>query len=170
VRPEASAFLDKARDFLLKAKDMLADDWPDEAGRAVYLAGLHAAQAVIVERTGKVIKRHRGVQNELRRLTNDDPRFDLELRAFLGRAYNFKAIADYETGPARAYRLSLPAPQSRQRVDLLRLLLRCLQSREPSGQSLPIPCEIAFASIAKTACGLSLRGRLSGTGRHSTNH
>ena len=45
---------------------MFADDWPDEAGRAAYLAGLHAAQAVIVERTGKVIKRHRGVQNELR--------------------------------------------------------------------------------------------------------
>jgi uncharacterized protein (UPF0332 family) len=99
VRPEASAFLDKAHDFLLKANDMFADDWPDEAGRAAYLAGLHAAQAVIVERTGKVIKRHRGVQNELRRLTNDDPRFDPELRAFLGRAYNLKAIADYETGP-----------------------------------------------------------------------
>jgi hypothetical protein len=33
------------------------------------------------------------------RLTRDEPRFDLELRAFLGRAYNLKAIADYETGP-----------------------------------------------------------------------
>jgi uncharacterized protein (UPF0332 family) len=54
---------------------------------------------LIVERTDKVIKRHRGVQNELRRLTRDEPRFDLELRAFLGRAYNLKAIADYETGP-----------------------------------------------------------------------
>ena len=29
------------------------DDWPDEAGRATYLAGLHASQALIVERTGK---------------------------------------------------------------------------------------------------------------------
>ena len=28
-----------------------------------------------------------------------DPRFDRELRAFLGRSYDLKAIADYETGP-----------------------------------------------------------------------
>jgi uncharacterized protein (UPF0332 family) len=71
----------------------------EEAGRAAYLAGLHAAQALIFERNGKVIKRHRGVQNELRRLTKDEPRFDLELSAFLGRTYNLKAIADYEAGP-----------------------------------------------------------------------
>ena len=31
--------------------------------------------------------------------SRDDARFDSELRAFLGRAYNLKAIADYETGP-----------------------------------------------------------------------
>ena len=39
----------------------------------------------------------RGVQRELARLTKDEPGFDIELRAFLGRAYNLKAIADYET-------------------------------------------------------------------------
>jgi uncharacterized protein (UPF0332 family) len=43
----------------------------DEAGRAAYLAGLHAAQALIFENTGKVIKRHRGVQRELARLMKD---------------------------------------------------------------------------------------------------
>jgi uncharacterized protein (UPF0332 family) len=32
-------------------------------------------------------------------LTRGDGRVDTELRAFLGRAYNLKAIADYETGP-----------------------------------------------------------------------
>lgn len=98
MTPEAAAFLDKAREFLLKAEDMLADDWPDEAGRAAYLAGLHAAHAVIVERTGRIIKRHRGVRNALWRLVKDEPPFDPELQAFLGRAYNLKAIADYETG------------------------------------------------------------------------
>jgi uncharacterized protein (UPF0332 family) len=54
---------------------------------------------LIVERTGDVIKRHRGVQHVLGRLTKDEPRFDIELRAFLGRAYNLKTIADYQTGP-----------------------------------------------------------------------
>jgi uncharacterized protein (UPF0332 family) len=78
---------------------MLAADWPDEAGRAAYLAALHAAQAVIVERTGRIVKRHRGVRNELWRLLRDEPRFDGELRGFLGRAYNLKAIADYGTEP-----------------------------------------------------------------------
>ncbi len=34
MKPEAAAFLDKAREFLAKAEDMLAADWPDEAGRA----------------------------------------------------------------------------------------------------------------------------------------
>jgi len=100
VKPQTTAFLAKSREFLNKAEDLHdAHRWPDEAGRAAYLAGLHAAQALIFERTGKVIRRHRGVQNELRRLTKDKPRFDPELRAFLGRTYNLKAIADYETGP-----------------------------------------------------------------------
>jgi uncharacterized protein (UPF0332 family) len=100
MKPESAAFLRKAQEFLAKANGML-DDWPDEAGRAAYLAGLHGAQALIVERTGKLINRHRGVQRELARLTKDELGFDIELRAFLGRAYNLKAIADYDTGDAR---------------------------------------------------------------------
>ena len=98
MKPETAAFLDKAHECLAKADGMLAN-WPDEAGRAAYLAGLHAAQALIVESTGKVAKTHKGVQRELGRMTKDEPRFDMELQAFLGRAYNLKAIADYETGP-----------------------------------------------------------------------
>jgi hypothetical protein len=39
------------------------------------------------------------VIREFHRLTRDDPAIGPELRAFLGRAYNLKAIADYETGP-----------------------------------------------------------------------
>jgi uncharacterized protein (UPF0332 family) len=100
LKHESAAFLRKAQEFLTKANGML-DDWPDEAGRAAYLAGLHGAQALIVERTGKLINRHRGVQRELARLTKDEPGFDIELRAFLGRAFNLKAIADYDTGDAR---------------------------------------------------------------------
>ena len=52
MKPETAAYLDKAREFLAKAEGMFANDWPDEAGRATYLAGMHAAQALIVERTG----------------------------------------------------------------------------------------------------------------------
>jgi uncharacterized protein (UPF0332 family) len=98
VKPETAAFLGKAREALAKADGML-DRWPDEAGREAYLAGLHAAQALIVESTGSLVKSHKGVQRELGRLTKDDPRLDTELRTFLGRTYNLKAIADYVTAP-----------------------------------------------------------------------
>jgi uncharacterized protein (UPF0332 family) len=137
VSPEASTFFDKARKFLAKAEDMLADGWPDEAARAAYLAGLHAAQAVIVERTGRVIRRHRGVRNELWRLLKGDPRFDAELRGFLGRAYNLKSIADYETGPEAGSRSSLPARQSRRRAGMSRLSLDCWHNRTGSDMAVP---------------------------------
>jgi uncharacterized protein (UPF0332 family) len=78
---------------------MLSMKYYDAAGRSAYLAGFHAARALISEKTGRSVITHRGVSGELHRLTRDDPRLDTELRAFLGRTYNLKAIADYETGP-----------------------------------------------------------------------
>lgn len=99
MKGETAEFLAKGSEFLAKAAHALGGGWADEAGRAAYLAGLHAAQALVFERTGNVVKRHRGVQNALYRLTKDEPAFDPELRAFLGRAYNLKEIADYMTGP-----------------------------------------------------------------------
>ena len=99
MKDETAEFLAKANEFLAKAAHALGGGWADEAGRAAYLAGLHAAQALVFERSGSVVKRHRGVQNALYRLTKDDPGFDPELRAFLGRAYNLREIADYMTGP-----------------------------------------------------------------------
>ncbi|MGA7385283.1 MAG: hypothetical protein WBW81_11515 [Methylocella sp.] len=47
MKPETAAFLRKAREFLAKAQDLFdTHHWPDEAGRAAYLAGFHAAQAL----------------------------------------------------------------------------------------------------------------------------
>jgi len=71
----------------------------DAAGRTAYFAGFHAAQALIFERVGRVFKSHRGVQAEFLRLTKNDPKVTPALRGFLSRAYNLKAIADYEAGP-----------------------------------------------------------------------
>jgi uncharacterized protein (UPF0332 family) len=99
VTPEAERFLDKARDLLVQAAIMLDASLNDAAGRTAYLAGFHAAQAFVFEHIGQARKTHNGVKTEFLRLTRDDPRFDPPLRAFLPRAYNLKAIADYETGP-----------------------------------------------------------------------
>jgi uncharacterized protein (UPF0332 family) len=82
----------------LKAQDVLPH-WPDEAGRASNLATFHAAQAFIFEMSDVIHKSHAGVRGQFGRLVKDDPRFDVTLRSFLGRSYNFKTVADYETGP-----------------------------------------------------------------------
>lgn len=99
MKPPSDAFLEKARELLEQAEAVLRIGFPAAAGRAAYLAGYHAAQALIFEREDRVLKTHGGVRAEFNRLIKDDARFDIELRAFLGRAYNLKAIADYETGP-----------------------------------------------------------------------
>jgi uncharacterized protein (UPF0332 family) len=98
VKPPSAAYLEKSRELLERAPALLAGNFAEEAGRAAYLAGFHAAQALIFERHDRVFKSHSGVQGEFARLVKDDPRFDIDLRAFLGRAYNLKAIADYESG------------------------------------------------------------------------
>ena len=99
MKAQTSAFLDKSRELLDRADTMLRVSLNEDAGRAAYLAAMHAAQALLFERSGKASKRHAGVQREFARLVKDDPRFDEGLRAFLFDAYNLKAIADYQTGP-----------------------------------------------------------------------
>jgi uncharacterized protein (UPF0332 family) len=99
VTPEAGYFLDKARKLLGEADAMLSINLHDAAGRTAYLAGFHAAQALISEHTGKTAKTHKGVHAEWHRLYQSDPRFDPDMRGFLSWAYNLKSVADYETGP-----------------------------------------------------------------------
>ena len=99
MTPQAAGFLEKAQKLLTEADVMLGVKLNEAAGRTAYLAAFHVAQAFIFEHLGKVVKTHNGVQAEFLRLTKDNPRVDAELRLFLSRAYNLKAIADYETGP-----------------------------------------------------------------------
>lgn len=99
MTPEAEEHPEKAREYLVKARGLLdVLHYADEAGRATYLAGFHAAQAPISARTGVVPKTHKGVSSRFNLLTRDNVRIDADLRGFLQRAYNFKAVADYETG------------------------------------------------------------------------
>ncbi len=71
MNPETTRFLQKAEKHLERGHTMLNVSLNDDAGRAAYLAAFHAAQAVIFERTGKVVKTHRGVQSEFLRLTKE---------------------------------------------------------------------------------------------------
>jgi uncharacterized protein (UPF0332 family) len=100
VKPEAAEHLDRAGEYLTKARNLLdVLHYNDEAGRAAYLAALHAAQALIFERTGQLANSHGGINSQFNLLTRGDPRVDAELRRFLPHAYDLKAVADYEAGP-----------------------------------------------------------------------
>ena len=99
MKAQTSAYLDKSRELLDEADAILRIDLYEAAGRTAYLAGFHAAQALIFETSGRIYKSHSGVHGEFSRLVKDDPHVDDDLRAFLGRTYSLKAIADYETGP-----------------------------------------------------------------------
>lgn len=100
MTPEAADYLAKARESLSKAREFLdVLHYSDEAGRAAYLAGFHAAQALIFARTDKAVKSHSGVRSTFARLAKDDPRIDRSLTRFLARAYKVKEIADYGIGP-----------------------------------------------------------------------
>jgi len=100
VKPEAAEHLDRAGEYLTKARNLLdVLHYNDEAGRAAYLAALHAAQAFIFERTGQLASSHGGINSQFNLLTRGDPRVDAELRRFLPHAYDLKAVADYEAGP-----------------------------------------------------------------------
>jgi uncharacterized protein (UPF0332 family) len=99
VRPETQAYLDKARQSLLHARAILEIELGDDSGRAIYLAALHAAQALIFERTGRVAKTHRGVHGQFLNLVAEEARVDAGLRRFLSEGYRLKSTADYEIGP-----------------------------------------------------------------------
>jgi uncharacterized protein (UPF0332 family) len=113
VKEQSSAYLGKARELLVQAAAILRMGLNEPAGRTAYLAGFHAAQALIFETSGRIYKSHSGVHGEFARLVKDDPRVDDQLRAFLGRAHGLRAIADYETGPAPTSRSSAPAKPSK---------------------------------------------------------
>jgi uncharacterized protein (UPF0332 family) len=98
VTPESGELLDKARDCLARARIILAAGVGEDAGRDTYLAGFHAAQAVIRARTGRTAKTHRGAHRLLSQLARGQPQL-ADLALFLSEAYNLKAVADYELGP-----------------------------------------------------------------------
>ena len=61
----------------------------------------HAAQALILARSGKVVKTHRGVHRQFSQLAKNEAGLR-EFSRFLSQAYNLKDIADYELGPSAA--------------------------------------------------------------------
>jgi uncharacterized protein (UPF0332 family) len=124
VTPEAERYLAKARLTLERARLMLTVRLTEDAGRSAYLAGYHAAEAFIFERTGKIIKTHKGAHTEFARLSLNTPRIDLELRRFLPQAYDLKAICDYELGPDAV----VPVDKAEAAVQMATRFVDCIAS------------------------------------------
>ena len=97
-RPETAAYVAKARQLLKEARIVAANDLPDAAGRAAYLAAYNMAQAWVFDATGKAAKSHSGVRSEFARLARAEPRIDRAFPTFLARAYSLKESADYAIG------------------------------------------------------------------------
>lgn len=137
MKPQAAAFLEKSQELLEHAETMLSVGLHEDVGRTAYLAGFHAAQALIFEAHGRVFKRHATVQGEFGRLVKDDPRADVELRSFLGRSYQLKAIADYEIGPGS----KVSAETARTTLQIARRFVECVTSLLPANGHTPSPPE-----------------------------
>ncbi|MGI3900456.1 MAG: HEPN domain-containing protein [Janthinobacterium lividum] len=101
MTPEIAAHLARATEGLEEARLVATIPLARLAARSAYLAAFHAAEALIIAKTGKVAKTHAGVHAEFARLTRDLPASDGELRRVLGRGYAFKELADYGTDPTR---------------------------------------------------------------------
>lgn len=95
MKAEAADYLDKAREDLDDARKIAAIGLAKVAARCAYYAVFHAAEALIVERAGKIVKTHSGVRAEFARLAKETPEIDRSLPKFLAKAYIYKEISDY---------------------------------------------------------------------------
>lgn len=68
MTPKAERYLIKARITVDHGPTMSTVNLTEDAGRATYLAGYQAAQALIFPRTGKAAKTHKGAQSQFARL------------------------------------------------------------------------------------------------------
>ena len=98
MTPEAKDFLDKARDDLDDARKIAGISLAKVAARSAYYAAFHAAEALIVERTGKVAKTHSGVRAEIAHLLKGAPDAERALLTFLAKSYKYKEMSDYGVG------------------------------------------------------------------------
>lgn len=98
MKPESSSYLAKAREDLGEARQIAAIGLAKAAARAAYYAAFHAAEALILERTGKVAKSHSGVRSEFARIVRPDADSGKAMTAFLAQTYKYKEIGDYGIG------------------------------------------------------------------------
>ncbi len=101
MKPETAAYLATAHDHLREARVIVAIPLTRIAARSAYIAAFHAAQALVFERAGKVVKTHSGIRSEFSRIMLGATGTDAALGKVLSKGYGYKDLADYSTGPDR---------------------------------------------------------------------
>ena len=102
MTPEAQDYLGKARVELAEARAIMGIGLAKATARAAYYAAFHAAEALLVARTGRIAKTHTGLRTALAHLLQEASPSDRDLLTFLARAYKYKEIGDYGVGPGIA--------------------------------------------------------------------
>ena len=86
MKPEVMRLMEAAEELLDEGRSIARIGIWTQVGRAAYSAGLQAARAYIVERTGIASKSHAGTRAKFAELTMNDDRFPMDIRGFLGRS------------------------------------------------------------------------------------
>ncbi len=94
MTPEAARLLEASHERLADATAILGMGIHYVAAREAYLAAYGAAEALLLERTGRIAKTHRGLRTEFSRIAHGEPAIDSTLTRFLAEAYELKSAAD----------------------------------------------------------------------------
>jgi uncharacterized protein (UPF0332 family) len=96
MTPAARRCLAAARQSLADAEVILGVRIARVSAREAYMAAFHAAEALVVEKTGKVVKTHAGLRTEFARLAQRSDHIGRWMTTFLANGFRFKSLSDYD--------------------------------------------------------------------------
>ena len=105
MKAETAGYLARAHEDLGEARQIFRISLAKVAARSAYYAAFHAAEAYILEKSGKVVKTHKGVRTEFARLMRSGPDQRRSMTTFLAQAYRYKELSDYSTDPSEVVSL-----------------------------------------------------------------
>lgn len=100
MTPEARDYLVKAREELAEARAIMGIGLAKAAARSAYYAAFHAAEALLVARTGRIAKTHTGIRTALAQLLREASPSDRDLLTFLRVPINTRSSATMVSGRA----------------------------------------------------------------------
>jgi uncharacterized protein (UPF0332 family) len=96
MTPAARRCLVTARQSLADAEVILRVRVARAAAREAYMAAYHAAEVLVIEKTGKMVKTHAGLRTEFSRLGQGNAQIERWMTSFLANGFRFKSLSDYD--------------------------------------------------------------------------